>query len=141
MHLKVQNVLMPFSPEFKNQWECAFIPAIVSVNLTPFRGDEATLETNTIIKDITKSIYDAQIIIADLTGRNPGSYILDNGAFMPHTPEGQVGAKVGRPHFIATLWSQLGLPLLTSMRRPNMCGTLIWISPPMKATQQTTMSL
>ena len=64
-------VLMPFSSEFKNQWELAFIPAIESVNLTPFRGDEETLGTNMIIKDITQSIYDAQIVVADLTGRNP----------------------------------------------------------------------
>jgi len=64
-------VLMPFAPEFKNQWELAFIPAIESVNLRPFRGDEEALGTNMIIKDITKSIYDARIIVADLTGRNP----------------------------------------------------------------------
>ena len=64
-------VLMPFAPEFKNQWELAFIPAIESVNLRPFRGDEEALGTNMIIKDVTKSIYDARIIVADLTGRNP----------------------------------------------------------------------
>jgi nucleoside 2-deoxyribosyltransferase len=63
-------VLMPFSPDFKNQWEVAFIPAIQSVNLRPFRGDEEALGTNMIMKDITKSIYDARIIVADLTGRN-----------------------------------------------------------------------
>lgn len=63
-------VLMPFSPEFKNQWELAFIPAIESVNLSPFRGDEPALGTNMIMKDITQSIYDAQIIVADLTGKN-----------------------------------------------------------------------
>jgi tetratricopeptide (TPR) repeat protein len=64
-------VLMPFSSEFKNQWDFAFVPAIESVNLRAFRGDEEALGTNMIMKDITQSIYDAQIIVADLTGRNP----------------------------------------------------------------------
>lgn len=49
--------------------------------------------------------------------------------------------KLGRPNFIATLWSQLDLPLLTSMRRPNMCGTLILMRPTAKAIQQTNTSL
>jgi len=64
-------VLMPFSSDFKNQWELAFVPAIESVKLTPYRGDEESLGTNMIMKDVTQSIYNAQIIVADLTGRNP----------------------------------------------------------------------
>ena len=70
-------VLMPFSKEFNNQWELAFIPAIESAGLKPWRGDEESLGTNIIIHDITRSIYDAEVIIADLTGRNPNiMYVL-----------------------------------------------------------------
>jgi len=64
-------VLMPFSNEFKNQWDMAFVPAIKSVGLKPFRADEEELGTNMIMRDITKCISEASLIIADLTGRNP----------------------------------------------------------------------
>lgn len=64
-------VLMPFSMEFKNQWELAFVPAIKESGLNPWRGDEEELGTNIIIRDITRCIDDAVLIIADLSGRNP----------------------------------------------------------------------
>ena len=64
-------VIMPFAKEFKNQWELAFIPAIEQANLVPWRGDDNSLGTNIIMNDVTKCIYNADIIIADLTGRNP----------------------------------------------------------------------
>jgi len=64
-------VLMPFALEFKNQWELAFTPAIKEADLLPWRGDEESLGTNIIMRDVTKCIYDAKLIIADLTNRNP----------------------------------------------------------------------
>ena len=64
-------VLMPFSKEFKNQWELAFIPAIEDANLKPWRGDEKSLGTNIIMSDVTRSISEAELIVADLTGKNP----------------------------------------------------------------------
>nr|VFJ77517.1 MAG: Tetratricopeptide repeat-containing protein [Candidatus Kentron sp. FW] len=64
-------VLMPFQPNFKNQWEHAIVPAIREADLAPWRGDDEHLGTNIIMSDITKSISEARLIIADLTGRNP----------------------------------------------------------------------
>nr|VFK31897.1 MAG: Tetratricopeptide repeat-containing protein [Candidatus Kentron sp. MB] len=64
-------VLMPFQPNFKNQWELAIEPAIREAGLAPWRGDDEHLGTNIIMRDITKSISEARLIIADLTGRNP----------------------------------------------------------------------
>lgn len=64
-------VLMPFSSEFKNQWELAFIPAIESLKLQPYRSDDQTLGTNMIMRDVTQCIHKARIVVADLTDRNP----------------------------------------------------------------------
>ena len=63
--------LMPFSKEFKNQWDVAIEPAIIDAGLKPWIGYEEKLGTNIIIKDITESINKAVIIIADITGLNP----------------------------------------------------------------------
>ncbi|WP_020586618.1 tetratricopeptide repeat protein [Desulfobacter curvatus] len=64
-------VIMPFSTEFKNQWELAYVPAIKEADLIPYRGDEEALGTNIIMRDVTQCIYNAKLIIADLTYRNP----------------------------------------------------------------------
>lgn len=64
-------VLMPFSEQFKNQWELAFVPAIEDSGLVAFRGDAPILGTNMIMKDVTRCIYESDLIIAELTGRNP----------------------------------------------------------------------
>jgi tetratricopeptide (TPR) repeat protein len=39
--------------------------------LEPLRADEKSLGTNAIVKDITNSIFNARMIIADVSGRNP----------------------------------------------------------------------
>nr|VFJ94276.1 MAG: TPR repeat-containing protein [Candidatus Kentron sp. H]VFJ94781.1 MAG: TPR repeat-containing protein [Candidatus Kentron sp. H]VFK01275.1 MAG: TPR repeat-containing protein [Candidatus Kentron sp. H] len=64
-------VLMPFHPDFDNQWKLVIDPAIREAGLAPWRGDDEHLGTNIIMRDITKSISEARLIIADLTGRNP----------------------------------------------------------------------
>jgi hypothetical protein len=70
-HLPLCFVLMPFSREFKNQWDVALKAAISDAGLRPYRGDEESLGTNIIMRDVTKSILESRIIVADLTGRNP----------------------------------------------------------------------
>lgn len=62
--------IMPFQ-DFDNQWELAFKPAIQEAGLEPLRADEKSLGTNAIAKDITSSIFNACVIIADISGRNP----------------------------------------------------------------------
>ncbi len=62
---------MPFSHDFTNQWEFAFVPAIEASSLKAVRADEDSLGTNMIMRDVTAGIYEAQLILADLTGRNP----------------------------------------------------------------------
>ena len=64
-------VIMPFKKEFNNQWEFALSPAIEDAGLTPYRGDEESLGSNMIMRDVTQCVYKSKIIIADLTGRNP----------------------------------------------------------------------
>lgn len=62
---------MPFSLDFKNQWDTALKPAIIEAGLRPYRGDDEPLGTNIIMRDVTKSIFESQIIVAELTGKNP----------------------------------------------------------------------
>ncbi|VFN04567.1 MAG: hypothetical protein BECKG1743D_GA0114223_110424 [Candidatus Kentron sp. G] len=42
-------VLMPFQPDFKNQWELAIDPAIREAGLASWRGDDEHLGTNIIV--------------------------------------------------------------------------------------------
>lgn len=62
--------IMPFQ-DFDNQWELAFKPAIQEAGLEPLRADEKSLGTNAIVRDITKCIFNARLIVADVSGRNP----------------------------------------------------------------------
>lgn len=64
-------VLMPFTIGFTNQWELAIKVAIENIGMKPWRGDEKSLGSNIIIQDVTKCIYKADIIVADVTGLNP----------------------------------------------------------------------
>ena len=61
--------IMPFRG-FDNQWKLAFRPAIKAVGLEPLRADE-DMGANAIVRDITRCIYSARLIIADVSGRNP----------------------------------------------------------------------
>jgi tetratricopeptide (TPR) repeat protein len=61
--------IMPFRG-FDNQWKLAFRPAIRAAGLEPLRADEG-MGANTVVRDITRCIYGARLIIADVSGRNP----------------------------------------------------------------------
>jgi hypothetical protein len=62
---------MPFSSQFRNQWRLAIKPAIENAGLSPRRADDEELGTNIIMRDVTSGIYNASVIVADVTGRNP----------------------------------------------------------------------
>lgn len=62
---------MPFKDDFNNPWEFAIKPAAEENDLDPYRADDRRLVANRITKDIMKSIIDAEIIIAEMTGQNP----------------------------------------------------------------------
>lgn len=64
-------VLMPFKEEFNNPWEFAIQPAASENHLVPFRADDRGMAGGRITKDITKSIMEADIIVAEMTGLNP----------------------------------------------------------------------
>ncbi len=63
-------VLMPFAGKFKNQWDHAFYPAIKRAGFEPYRADAEHLGTGIIRRDITRMIWEAEIIVAELTGTN-----------------------------------------------------------------------
>ena len=63
-------IVMPFDPMFNTQYERVIRPAVESVGLDCVRGDEIFSKPN-IMADIWKSMREARVIIAELTGRNP----------------------------------------------------------------------
>jgi tetratricopeptide (TPR) repeat protein len=64
-------VIIPFAVEFKNQWELAIAPAIQDAGVMPVRGDDFSLAAGVIMSDVTRLIYQSDLIVADLSGRNP----------------------------------------------------------------------
>lgn len=63
-------VIMPFSGEFNSYYQKILKPAIEKCSLTAIRADEI-YGVKPIIEDIAECIINADIIIADVTGRNP----------------------------------------------------------------------
>ena len=63
-------VIMPFSGEFNNYYEKILKPTIERCSLISIRADEV-YGTKPIIEDIAECIINADIIIADVTGKNP----------------------------------------------------------------------
>lgn len=62
-------VLMPFKPEMKEVYSEVYVPVCKKNELKCWRVDEIS-RPGSITKDIIEGILDADIIIADLTGRN-----------------------------------------------------------------------
>lgn len=63
-------VIMPFSKDFDEIYNAVYVPAISSLGLKPVRADEI-YNNRPVIEDIFKSIHEATVILADVTGRNP----------------------------------------------------------------------
>jgi hypothetical protein len=63
-------VVMPFHSLFGVEYEKVIRPAIEEVGLECVRGDEIYTE-QAILQDIWKSIRQARVIVAELSGRNP----------------------------------------------------------------------
>lgn len=64
-------VIHSFAEELQDVWDLAIRPAVESVGLDPWDGQEERLGTNLIHKDISFHIWHARLVIADLTTRNP----------------------------------------------------------------------
>lgn len=63
-------VVMPFHALFELEYERVIRPAIEEAGLECIRGDEIYTEQS-IVQDIWKSIRQARVIVAELSGRNP----------------------------------------------------------------------
>jgi len=63
-------VIMPFGGYFDGYYKDVIKPALKSASLTVKRSDEI-YSTNSIIEDIFNGIVNADLIVADLTGKNP----------------------------------------------------------------------
>jgi hypothetical protein len=66
-------VLMPFEPRYQEVFDHAIKPAALSCSYACSRADEL-LHAGNIVNDIVSSIAQADIVIADLTGRNPNVF-------------------------------------------------------------------
>jgi len=63
-------VVMPFNTLFKIQYEKVIRPAVEAAGLKCVRGDEIFSKPR-IVDDIWRSLRQARIVVAELTGRNP----------------------------------------------------------------------
>ena len=63
-------VIMPFKEPFDSYYKKLLTPAIKDAGLKPIRADEI-YGVKPIIDDITREIREAEVIIADVTGKNP----------------------------------------------------------------------
>ena len=66
-------VLMPFSDDFKDIYESGIKPACKNCNVKVERVDEQIFDEN-ILSRIYDQIAKADILIADMTGRNPNVF-------------------------------------------------------------------
>ncbi len=62
-------VIMPFGNWFDNYYTEIYKPAIINAGLEPKRADDI-YRPSTIVQDIWNYTKDAQIVLADLTGKN-----------------------------------------------------------------------
>ena len=66
-------IIMPFGGWFDNYFESIYIPAIEDANLTPKRADDLYRPGN-IVNDIWSYTKDADVVLADLTNKNPNVF-------------------------------------------------------------------
>ncbi|MBX7132459.1 MAG: hypothetical protein K1X67_07250 [Fimbriimonadaceae bacterium] len=64
-------VALPFDNRFRNVWDLALEASVVACGLVPTRGDTQRGEIATIMRDVTGLIFEADLVIADITGGNP----------------------------------------------------------------------
>ena len=67
-------VLMPFASEFSDVYEVGIKPAVEAVHLRCARADEIIHSREIICRSICQPIQEANLVIADITGRNPNVY-------------------------------------------------------------------
>ncbi|MCI9614239.1 MAG: hypothetical protein HFG93_03660 [Dorea sp.] len=67
---KVCFVVMPFGGKFDEIYRRIYIPVIRKAGLEPRRADDI-YDNRPIIQDIWDAIQNAEVILADVTGRNP----------------------------------------------------------------------
>lgn len=66
-------VLMPFAAKYQEVYDCVIKPAAEEAGYKCERADELYGSTN-IMNDVAKGIKKADVIIADLTGKNPNVF-------------------------------------------------------------------
>lgn len=65
--------IMPFGGWFDDYYETIYAPAINAAGLNPKRADDL-YRPSTIVNDIWQMTQEAEIVLADLTGKNPNVF-------------------------------------------------------------------
>ena len=66
-------VIMPFAQEFEEIYNLFIAPTLIEAGFEVFRADDIVSQRN-ILEDIVRSIIESDLIVADLTGKNPNVY-------------------------------------------------------------------
>src|ERR1035437_8981288 len=64
-------VVMPYGEPFDGYYASSIKPAIEAAGMRAHRGDEGTGQSASIVHDIWKSIWQARLVVGDVTGKNP----------------------------------------------------------------------
>lgn len=67
-------VMMPFAKPIGDYYEKVYAPAIAKAGLKPVRADDEIFKTGKIIDQIWQGINNCQVLVAELTGRNPNVF-------------------------------------------------------------------
>lgn len=78
-------VLMPFSAPFNDYYQKIYKPAIKDAGFKPLRVDEITAP-RPFIEDIVDSIRNSDVVLAEITGRNPNVMYEMGIAYAAKTP-------------------------------------------------------
>ena len=66
-------VMMPFKEPYNTYYLSILKPAVVAANLEPLRGD-SLFRPSPIMADVWQMIQDANVLLAELTGKNPNVF-------------------------------------------------------------------
>jgi hypothetical protein len=67
-------VVQPFGPPFGSYYESVFVPAIENAGLRPIRADAEIFGAGKVMDQVWRGIRAAQVLVAELTTRNPNVY-------------------------------------------------------------------
>jgi len=142
-HLRGAFVLMPFDAEFSSVYSELIKPALENAGYEVERADEP-LERQNVLRTIVRRIYEAELVVADLTGGNPSVFYelgIAHGLGRPtvliaQAPDGAPSdvpfdLRSYRIEFYSTRFDEIGelASALETVGREHLAGNVVFGNP------------